>query len=946
MKPVSLFCLSLVLISVVIGLAGEPKKVNELNKFLLQAATDGNIDNVESLLSQGAEVDAIDSSRKTALHIASGAGHKEIVELLLAHGADVNAGAYYNRTAAEFAMDAHHDEIVRLLVSKGADISPLHLAIYLKDEAKARSLIEAGADVNKRTPYGTSPLQRAVDAGFKGLAELLIAKGADVNAKDNWDWTPLHSAAYKSKDMVELLLANGANINAKDGDGRTPLWYARKEGYTEIINLLLPARSKVNERDDSGRTALHHAASNGWEDVTQALLGRGADVDTRDKESITPLHLAAENGHEKIVEMLLGHGAYVDINDVYGRTALHCAAIGGQENVVGLLLEKGANIAARDNAGRTPLHYAAGAGGLYKIRDWTQAGNPDVARLLLDKGANINAADKEGRTALHYATFNSVVRRDMAMVQLLVEKGADLDIVDRRGRTPRAIAEWILYETRGAEIQTKYGKILEDITNFLGKNNCSYFVAGDGNDLNPGTTERPFKTVECALRIADIGDVILVRGGTYHCASTVHLDKSGEPGKPIRLRAYSNETPVFDFSRAKGSGFVITGAYWHLKGLTIANAENTGIDLETPGAHHNVLEQICVRYNSDAGLVLRIGVAQNLVLNCDSYRNFDPWTNGENADGFGVSYNVGDGNLFVGCRAWNNSDDGFDFDRAGASLRLENCYVWRNGMNIWNHPCFTGNGSGFKLWDAGHLLIRCAAWDHHGNGFNRGRSVHTAFLKNCTAMRDNINYSFRGAAGTERDVLINNLSCSAGKYIHPDVNDQFNSWNTPPGLEITEKDFLTLDDSVITGPRNADGSIPESDFLRLVPDSDAIDAGTDVGLPFYGKAPDLGAFEYDPDKVKQQSGVKWLHQAVRDHDIMKIQSMLSEKVDVNDKDWLGYAPLHWAVYFGYADVAGLLISQGADPNLLSDTGRTPLEIAKAMEYDELAELLCKHGVKK
>jgi ankyrin repeat protein len=656
---------------------------------------------------------------------------------------------------------------------------------------------------------------------------------------------------------------------------------------------------------------------------------------------------ATADGNIDEVKSLLSQGADVNVRDTFGQTALHHAIVKGHEKIVELLINRGSNIDAKDNAGRTPLHYAAGAGGLYGVRDWAQAGDPNIVRILFDKGANINAADKEGRTPLHYATINSILRRDMAMVRLFVEHGADLNIVDRRGRTPYAIIQWVLYVIRGsAEFPATYGRVVKDIKDFLSKNGCNYVVASDGNDLNPGTVERPFKTVECALRIAEADDTILVRGGIYHCASTVHLDKSGGRGKPIRLRAYSNEAPVFDFSRAKGSGFVITGAYWHLKGLTIANAENTGIDLETPGAHHNVLEQICVQYNSDAGLVLRIGVTQNIVLNCDSYRNFDPWTNGENADGFGVSYNVGDGNLFVGCRAWNNSDDGFDFDRAGASLRLENCYVWRNGMNIWNHPCFTGNGSGFKLWDSGHILIRCAAWDHHGHGFNRSLTTHTAFLKNCTAIRDNINYSFRGASGTERDMLINNLSCGAVKYIHPDVNDQFNSWNAPPEVDITKEDFLSLDDSVITGPRNSDGSIPKSDFLRLAPGSDAIDAGTDVGLPFAGKAPDLGAFEYDPDKVKRQSGVKRLHQAVRDHDIAKIKSMLSEKADVNEKDWLGYAPLHWAVYFGYADVSDLLISQGADPNLLSDTGRTPLEIAEAMEYDELAELLRKNGAKK
>jgi ankyrin repeat protein len=172
------------------------------------------------------------------LHLAADEGHKEVVELLLEHGADVNAKVGYNKTAAEFAMWGHHSEVVELLVSKGADISPLQMAIYLKDEVKAKSLIEGGADVNKRTPYGTTPLDRAINAGLTDIVKLLLDTGAYVNSKDNWDWTPLHSAVYKNKDMVELLLAKGANVNAQDGDNRTPLWYAKQQGHTEIVELL------------------------------------------------------------------------------------------------------------------------------------------------------------------------------------------------------------------------------------------------------------------------------------------------------------------------------------------------------------------------------------------------------------------------------------------------------------------------------------------------------------------------------------------------------------------------------------------------------------------------------------------------------------------------------------------------------------------------------------
>ncbi len=205
-----------------------------------QAAADGEIERFKLLISEGPDVNAKDEKGLTPLHHAAREGHKEIVEVLLSHGADVNlAEKYNNRTAAEFAMKGNHNEVAELLISKGADISPLHFALHMKDEAKARSLIEGGADVNNRTPKGTTPLNRAIGKGLKDIVELLIARGADVNAGHYWGWTPLHGAAEEGhKDIVKLLIAKGANVKARDGASRTPLWYAQEEGHTEIVELL------------------------------------------------------------------------------------------------------------------------------------------------------------------------------------------------------------------------------------------------------------------------------------------------------------------------------------------------------------------------------------------------------------------------------------------------------------------------------------------------------------------------------------------------------------------------------------------------------------------------------------------------------------------------------------------------------------------------------------
>jgi hypothetical protein len=82
-----------------------------------------------------------------------------------------------------------------------------------------------------------------------------------------------------------------------------------------------------------------------------------------------------------------------------------------------------------------------------------------------------------------------------------------------------------------------------------------------------------------------------------------------------------------------------------------------------------------------------------------------------------------------------------------------------------------------------------------------------------------------------------------------------NTWNLK--LDLTEDDFVSLDDPSMTvtgkdlstiagilGPRNADGSLPDVGFLKLKKGSRAIDRGEDLGFPFVGEAPDLGAFEY------------------------------------------------------------------------------------------------------
>jgi hypothetical protein len=74
---------------------------------------------------------------------------------------------------------------------------------------------------------------------------------------------------------------------------------------------------------------------------------------------------------------------------------------------------------------------------------------------------------------------------------------------------------------------------------------------------------------------------------------------------------------------------------------------------------------------------------------------------------------------------------------------------------------------------------------------------------------------------------------------------QNNSWDLT-GITASEADFASLEASLAKAPRQPDGSLPKNSFAQLVLGSDLIDKGVNLGLPYSGMAPDLGAFEYGP----------------------------------------------------------------------------------------------------
>jgi hypothetical protein len=372
------------------------------------------------------------------------------------------------------------------------------------------------------------------------------------------------------------------------------------------------------------------------------------------------------------------------------------------------------------------------------------------------------------------------------------------------------------------------------------------FVAPTGLDSNAGTLEAPYKTLSKALSVAKAGSQIWLRGGTFAQTSTIKIDVSGTAGNLLKIWAYEGENPVFDFTgQTSSDGLSLGGNYVHLKGVEVAHSFHNGIRLS--GAN-NIVELCKIHDNSNSGLLIRgTGAANNLVLNCDAYLNFDSPVGGD-ADGFSAKWELGDGNVFRGCRSWNNSDDGWDLWMADHPLTIDNCWAFENGVNVWNSSSFAGNGNGIKLGGnqvaTPNTVTNSLAFGNAGNGgkgFDENNNLAGQTLYNCTAFGNkNGNFVFTNTVTSGSHVFANCVSHN-GKVSITSGTQKNNSWQN--GLTVTDADFQSLETAQARNPRAADGNLPEIAFMHLAAGSDLVDAGVDVGLPFGGSAPDLGCFE-------------------------------------------------------------------------------------------------------
>lgn len=383
----------------------------------------------------------------------------------------------------------------------------------------------------------------------------------------------------------------------------------------------------------------------------------------------------------------------------------------------------------------------------------------------------------------------------------------------------------------------------------------TYFIANNGSDSNYGTILSPYLSIAKAVGLATGGDTVYMRGGIYNILTPVTLSKSGLSTAKMQLWSYPGERAILDFTGTPSGkvGITLTGSYWHIKGLIIRLARDNGMRITGATAAYNTIE-FCEFYeNMDSGLQLDAGANNNRVVNCDSYYNADPTDYGD-ADGFAVKMAVGNYNYFYGCRAWNNVDDGWDGYLRGTNdvyTNIENCWTWKNGyFKNGTDAGANANGNGFKTGGSDdktlmHNMVvkNCLAFENKSKGFDQNNNKGNITFYNCTGYNNvGNNYSVPSALNAGKYCVVTNCAELGAKInLGSFVTQTTNSWQSP--FTSTVADFISTLSAETIAPRQADGSLPIISYMHLTSGSDFIDAGSDIGLPFNGSKPDLGAWE-------------------------------------------------------------------------------------------------------
>lgn len=382
------------------------------------------------------------------------------------------------------------------------------------------------------------------------------------------------------------------------------------------------------------------------------------------------------------------------------------------------------------------------------------------------------------------------------------------------------------------------------------------YIAPNGTASGTGTKESPVD-VYTAVKYVQPGQTIVITEGTYLLDSTIRVERGvdGTADKLIRMIADPNAStrPVFDF-QSKCAGMVLGGNYWYFQGFDCTHSQDMQKGIQVSGSHIT-LDRVDAYHNGNTGIQLsrlfstdtrEYWPSDNLILNCTSYGNAD--ASYQDADGFAAKLTVGEGNVFDGCVAHHNADDGWDLYSKAENgsigmVTIKNSVAYSNGYL--EDGTDAGNGNGFKMGGESlsghHKLINSYAFFNKAKGIDSNSCPDIQVESSTSYNNESYNVAFYTNNAANTDFAATGILSFKDSKIKSgqNIEEQFKTKGTQDeskfksdsnyywdgsqtannsGAKADASWFKSLEFTGFT--RNADGSINLNGFLEptnLVP---------------------------------------------------------------------------------------------------------------------------------
>ena len=478
-----------------------------------------------------------------------------------------------------------------------------------------------------------------------------------------------------------------------------------------------------------------------------------------------------------------------------------------------------------------------------KVQSPSATGTPDYTfAFTANCDGKLSIADKDGNFIAEDVEVKAKTAVNAANVVL--NKGKNdfkLYFTPAEGYIPGEYMAMQSYETKEIDFTVTYKTI--------GEAGQSIWVAPDAK--GSGSKEDPMSIYDAVKYVQPSQQIVLMEG-TYKLESSLKIARgiNGTAENMIYMVADPAATtrPVLDFQELS-TGMIIAGDYWYFKGFDVTRSANAQKGIQVSG-NHNTLDQINAYHNGNTGIqISRLNSTDeyenwpsyNLILNCTSYGNADAGY--EDADGFAAKLTVGDGNVFDGCIAHHNADDGWDlFAKVQTGsigvVTIKNSIAYANGYL--EDGTDAGNGNGFKMggdsMPGAHVLDNCISFCNKAKGID-SNSCPDIKIKNSTSIdnesynvalytktAENTDYEATGIISYRTGFDSDTVARTAGLNVKEDLE--------PKGTQDIKKIYKTTNyfwDTASKTSVNSEGATVSTDWFKSLDYSAILDGVKSVG---------------------------------------------------------------------------------------------------------------------